>query len=514
MILVNPPIVKPSEPPPGIAKIAGFMNAHGIRCDIVDANIEGLLYLMRSETTPDDTWGRRASKNISRNLDMLRNKKAYRSSDRYRRAVMDANKAVRMAGEKSNATLSFGDYSQCGFSPVKSADLVRAASEPEKNPFYPYFSERLRTLLEKGTDLTGFSLNYLSQAVCTFAMIGFVKREHPRISVVVGGGLATSWMRGPGWRNCFGGLVDHWIEGPGEYPLLELVSADREVRGRPEGIHVLKLQCSPDYSAFPMGDYIAPGPIIPYGASQGCYWNGCVFCPERAENNLYRKTPESRVISDMVSLTEKMRPTLIHVTDNAISPALMKTLIKDQTGTPWYGFARITKELADRDFCRSLKQSGCVMLKLGLESGDGNVLEAMGKGIDLETASRVLCAIKEAGIGTYVHLLFGTPAEALEEARRTLLFVARHCDFIDFLNVAVFNLPVNAPDAKRLETRGFYEGDLSLYRDFIHPKKWSRKNVREFIDREFKRHPAISPIIRRDPPIFTSNHAPFFCGSL
>ncbi len=34
--------------------------------------------------------------------------------------------------------------------------------------------------------------------------------------------------------------------------------------------------------------------------------------------------------------------------------------------------------------------------------------------------------------------------------------------------------------------------------------------VRQFLDKEFKRHPAIAPILRRDPPIFTSNPAPFF----
>jgi hypothetical protein len=34
--------------------------------------------------------------------------------------------------------------------------------------------------------------------------------------------------------------------------------------------------------------------------------------------------------------------------------------------------------------------------------------------------------------------------------------------------------------------------------------------IRQFLDKEFKRHPAIASILRRDPPVFTSNHAPFF----
>jgi hypothetical protein len=76
--------------------------------------------------------------------------------------------------------------------------------------------------------------------------------------------------------------------------------------------------------------------------------------------------------------------------------------------------------------------------------------------------------------------------------------------------VAIFNLPVNAPEASSLATEPFYEGDLSLYRGFIHPRGWNRSAVRRFIDKEFRRHSLVQPILRRDPPIFSSLHAPFF----
>jgi hypothetical protein len=55
--------------------------------------------------------------------------------------------------------------------------------------------------------------------------------------------------------------------------------------------------------------------------------------------------------------------------------------------------------------------------------------------------------LKSAGIGIYAYLLFGTPAETLESARKTLEFTARHAEYIDFLNSAIFNLPVGSPDA-------------------------------------------------------------------
>ena len=145
-----------------------------------------------------------------------------------------------------------------------------------------------------------------------------------------------------------------------------------------------------------------------------------------------------------------------------------------------------------------------------VESGDQGVLDQLNKGINLETVSIALKNLKEAGIGTYLYFLFGTPPEGPSEAEKTTDFVRKHHDMIDFINLAIFNMPVNGPDAGRYNTEKFYEGDLSLYSDFEHPKGWNRGKVRAFLDNEFKKAPDIREIIRRTPPFFTSNHAAFF----
>ncbi|MEE4113896.1 MAG: radical SAM protein, partial [Desulfobacteraceae bacterium] len=179
-------------------------------------------------------------------------------------------------------------------------------------------------------------------------------------------------------------------------------------------------------------------------------------------------------------------------------------------GAPWYGFARVTRHLADPGVVSGLKRSGCVMLKLGVESGDQDVLDALGKGIHIDTVSRALETIHQAGIATYVYLLFGTPAEDERSAAKTLDFTLGHASSIDFLNLAIFNLPAYGDAAGSLNTEDFYEGDLSLYREFIHPRGWRRERVRRFLSKAFKRPGAIRTILSNDPPFFTSNHAPFF----
>ncbi len=505
MILIYPPVAKPCEPPAGAARLLGALNAHGIQSRVLDANLEGILHVLHRPKVSFDTWTDRAFRKRSDHLASLRDRDIYGHPARYRRAVSDINRILESSRDKKEIILSLSNYRHDGLSPVRSADLIRAAESPEENPFYPYFKDRLGTLLESACDDTvGFSLTFLSQALCTFAMIGFLKKEYPGMTVCLGGGLVTSWMKSPGWNrlNPFAGLVDHIIAGPGERPLLSLF-----------GVDLPKEHYKPDYSFAGGNDYIAPGLVLPYSASEGCYWSRCSFCPERAEGNPYRPIPAEEARSEIADLTArdgKARPVLLHLLDNSLSLSLMESLSDSPPDVPWYGFTRISGELADRSFCESLRRSGCVMLKLGIESGDQGVLDHMQKGVNLETVSRVLKTLAEAGIATYIYLLFGTPYESEYEARKTLDFTATHSRHIGFLNIALFNMPINSPEADVFGTSAFYEGDLSLYTDYRHPKGWTRKVVKQFLDSTFKRHPAIAPIIRREPPFFTSNHAPLF----
>ena len=509
MLLIYPPVAKPCEPPAGIARLAGALNSHGIKNTVVDANIEGLFYLLEQPHSESDTksdrWTLRAFRNLSKNLTALRDRNTYNSIDRYRRAVSDVNRVFEKSAEGNRVTLSLSNYNHDKLSPLRSSDLLKSAEQPELNPFYPYFEQRLTGLVEQEQpSMVGFSLTYLSQAFCTFAMLGFLRQRFPELVLVCGGGLVTSWMKGLAWNNPFAGLADHFIAGPGESALLALA-----------GIHdSAQEHCTPDYSPFPLRDYLSPGVILPYSGSSGCFWNKCSFCPEKAEGNPYLSVEANRAVTEISSLAKAMQPSLIHLLDNSISTVLMKSLIANPPGAPqktqWYGFARVSQELADINFCMALKRSGCVMLKLGLESGDQDVLDRMQKGIDLKTTSQALKALKRAGIATYIYLLFGTPAETIEGAGKTLDFTVKHSNEIGFLNLALFNMPVGGAEAQEYKTRSFYDGDLSLYTDFTHPEGWDRKQVRQFIEHEFKRHPAVSAILKKEPPFFTSNHAPFF----
>ena len=503
ILLIHPPVAKAGEPPAGIALLAAALGARNVPCTLLDANLEAQMFLLGRANAPPDTWSTRALRRRDEHLAALRTPALYANPDRYRRAVADTNRLLELAAASHpGVRISLSDYADETRSPLASDDLLRAAAEYEASLFHPWYAARLPGLLEEtGATRVGISLCFLSQALPTFALLGFLRARWPGLTLVLGGGLVTSWMSRPGWQNPFAGLVDHCIAGPGEGPLLDLLGA-----GPPPA------DLAPDYTGLPLADYLAPGPILPYAASRGCYWNRCRFCPEPAEKSRWQEVAPATVVRHLHALRAQYQPVLLHLLDNALSPGLLRALADDPPGAPWYGFVRVHEQLADPAFCERLRASGCVLLKLGLESGSQAVLDAMAKGIRLELMERTLGALSRAGIATYVYLLFGTPSESLVEARQTLDFTRRHHEAITFLNLAVFNMPVASDEAAELPGESFSDGDLSLYRDFVHPRGWDRRAVRTFLDREFKRQPEIAAILRRDPLLFTSNHAAFFTG--
>ena len=543
VLLIHPPVAKASEPPGGIAALAGALEKAGVECAVLDGNLEGLEGLIRSAAGGEDAWSRRALRDRERNLKSIRQSAIYAAPDRYVRVVADLNRLLGNSAPlcpDAPIRISLANYQDHELAPTRSQDLLQAARQPERNPFTAILEPVITRAMERlQPAAVGFSLNYLSQALCTFALIGFVRRNWPGVRILLGGGLVTSWAgRLPGegggrpgarpsqrtgpdcapkpkpqshlagdlstpHENSFGGLVDILIPGPGEARLLQLLGADSPGKVA----HSL-----PDYSRFPLDAYFSPGRILPYAASRGCYWNRCAFCPEPAEGNRFLPVGRSRVVEDLRLLADRYHPVLVHLVDNALSPALLDALIRMPPGPPWYGFVRFSHRLADLAYCRLLRQAGCVMLKLGLESGSQSVLDQEGKGVDLVLAEQVLKNLKAAGIASYVYLLFGTPSESECEARATLEYTVRLHNEIDFLNVALFNLPITGRIRQDLEIMP-HTDDLSLYTAFRHPKGWDRRMVRRFLDREFRRHPAIAAILRRDPLLFTSNHAPFFVPS-
>ena len=369
---------------------------------------------------------------------------------------------------------------------------------------------------------------YVDSFPFTKELTALLKKNRPDLTIIMGGPLVSS-MPKVLMENT---AADYAVIGEGENTILELLNAvaqqkdnsienidgiahrnkDNLIKYAPRRKEIENLDILPnaDLSLWPSVKENNEVPEIGFSSSRGCHQN-CHFCYK-----LYRKVryqSPAKFGANVAELVKKHNIKYAYINDLTFVANRARTLEicreLAQTGINWSCSTRV--ENIDLELLQNMRQAGCTDIWYGIESVDQSVLDAMHKGQDLALIEQVLHTLAEAGIATYIYLLFGTPSESLAEARRTMDFVIRHHQAITFLNLAVFNMPTGSPEAPFVTRSEFYGGDLSLYTDFTHPKGWSRKEIRRFLDQEFKRQPAIARILHRDPPLFTSNHAAFFC---
>jgi len=174
MLLIHPPLSKPCEPPAGIARLAGAIEK--LPLSIVDANLDAVLRAVRGPISDNDTWTRRSKKNLRSNLNYLRQNHTW-EIDKYTRAVMDINRLLERSLYSTGVKATLGNYQDRDLSPIRSNDLIYTAETPEKNPFFPYFKD---WFIPPEDGLVGISLNFLSQAITVFSMIGYFKKRTSR----------------------------------------------------------------------------------------------------------------------------------------------------------------------------------------------------------------------------------------------------------------------------------------------------------------------------------------------
>lgn len=516
LLLIQPPALKPSEPPLGLAILLGHLRRQGIVADAIDANLDACLYLLDDRRLAGilgpvpATALHRARRHAPRALAALRSTSATGTPDRYESAVRDLNRLLGCWGEDGEQ-LTLGDYRHGRISPFKPDDLERLARGEDRTLFASYFRDQLLPRIAAlAPRCIALSINYLHQALPAFELAGLLRRQLPQVQLVAGGGLITSWQEALQNRPPF--PFDQLIFGPGETPLAALAGAP----GASD-----KLNFEPDFSFARLSDYLSPAPVLPLSASRGCYWQRCLFCPEAATPvHPYAAVPTVGLAGLLCSLAKTYGVHHLHLTDNAIPMSALQALsrAKEQlSGLHWYGFVRFESALLDRSFVQDLADSGCSLLQLGLESGSQAVLDRLGKGINLDSAARILANLHAAGIATYVYIMLGTPGETKADAVLTRDFLQQHAPHIDYLNLAIMNLPraselLAAPEQYGIAGAELCDADspLSLYRRFLPSGDWNRASARRFLDQELLGTPAIRAIVKRTPPLFTSSHAFFF----
>lgn len=127
---------------------------------------------------------------------------------------------------------------------------------------------------------------------------------------------------------------------------------------------------------------------------------------------------------------------------------ILKMMLKNNYGFKWGCFYRC--QFADEETLALMRESGCQLVFLGLESGNNDVLKNMNKGVTVERYRAGMDLIKKAGLYTVGSFIFGFPGETMQSISETIELIKE----TDFYMPNMWIYSPEAPIAKRMAEFG------------------------------------------------------------
>lgn len=306
-----------------------------------------------------------------------------------------------------------------------------------KNRDHYVWQEVKETLEAYKPDLVGISL--LSVETASALKISRICKEYDNNCRIVWGGLHPSFLPAACLNNK---EVDFVIRGEGEYPMLELCRAllkGTKLSGVPslsykndgEIVHNETDKTLHDIDAIPFPardsilypesfDYKSFGSMI---VSRGCPFR-CSFCSSRNfwDNRVRFRSPEN-IIQEIKIIKKDYGTKFIMFWDDSftINRSIIekhcKALIAADLGINWKTATRA--DLIEEDLLKLMKQSGCVKLEIGVESGSDRIKKIIHKDVTNEQIKQAFSLINKSGIGSGAFFMAGFPDETLEDMEQT-----------------------------------------------------------------------------------------------
>lgn len=231
--------------------------------------------------------------------------------------------------------------------------------------------------------------------------------------------------------------------------------------------------------------------------SRGCPGN-CKFCAASAlSGGKYRHRSVENVIEEIKLLMAQKRKLFLFIQDDTFTADIerLKQICKEfkKLDIKWSAESRV--DVMNKAVAKLMKDSGCVGLQFGVESGSQKMLDAMGKGTNLEQIKKAVKSATKAKILIACTLMIGLPEDTKESIKQTFelakmlqseygvsvlvgcflpypgTYYWRHSDKLginiltkDYNKYSVTNPIIDTPNIKHTEVRNlFFEGTLTLY---------------------------------------------------
>ena len=166
---------------------------------------------------------------------------------------------------------------------------------------------------------------------------------------------------------------------------------------------------------------------------RGCSEN-CIYCIA----NLYygrrfRKRSVDKVLEEIEECIDKydIRNFLFwgesFTTDPQYGESVCDEIIRRKLKISWSTTTRV--DTLNQGLLIKMKMAGCILLGLGIESYDQEVLNSALKRITVEQIDNAVSMVRKAGISSMGHFVFGLPGDTRETALKTIKFACRNVDF-------------------------------------------------------------------------------------
>jgi len=189
----------------------------------------------------------------------------------------------------------------------------------------------------------------------------------------------------------------------------------------------------PDVDLLPKGiDYFNPiikrTPYITTTTSKGCPGK-CSFCTAPGFDGKIVRFQSSDYVIDEIKYFISKGIKEIYFRDDTFfvnkkrDCRIFEYIIKNNLDITWLANARIN--LMDEKTIQLAKRAGCHTIKIGVESGNQDILDEMNKGYSIDQAYRVFEWARKAGMKTHAHVMIGNPGDTRESVEETIKFVLK-----------------------------------------------------------------------------------------
>ena len=267
-------------------------------------------------------------------------------------------------------------------------------------------------------------------------------------------------------------LVGSWIPKLSRVKGIAYASVSGIFKTQPRPFMDLNNQPIPAYDLVDTGWYLRPQKsvirrvytsTIAVFAGRGCPFD-CHFCCANAvwkanTGRAARLRPVKRVAGEIAHLRERYKIDFFYLFDDMFGVSKRWTeewFEEKRTWSPIRGIPYACQTRADvvtEQMVRSLKESGCIQLDIGVETGVQRLLDGVNKGITLQQIRDVFRWCRKYGLRSFATMLLNLPTETEQDLRQTREFLEE----ISPSAGSIFSVTTPYPGTK-------------IYEDHCHPR--------------------------------------------